>query len=121
MFNGLWVGLGQAAACEAAAVLRFGAEAGLKLTLPQSNWVLDTAEPAGAAQLLVIVSQTERDFTRLSTDYSALFLQLPASEVGVAAKRAFTGPGSILAGVPRCESAGCEAFGAAQFSVEVVC
>ena len=95
-------------------------KAGQTLTLPQSNWMLDTAEPAGKAQLLVIVSKAERDFTSLSKKYTDLFLDLPTGEAGAAAMRGFPGPGSMLAGVPSCDGAGCADYGAAQFSVEVV-
>src|SRR3990167_3383213 len=45
--------------------------AGQTLTLPQSHWPLDTAEPAGVEHFVVIVSEHPRDFSHLSQERDA--------------------------------------------------
>ena len=82
--------------------------AGQTLSLPQADWLLDTAEPAGTEHFLVLVSQHPRDFSALSAQRDTWFLKLP------------TGPGAALAGSVRCEQPGCDVYGAARFSVDIV-
>ena len=94
--------------------------AGQTLSLPQADWLLDTAEPAGAEHFLVLVSQQPRDFSRLSPQRETWFLKLPTGPAAVAAVRGHAGPGSALAGLARCDPPGCDAYGAARFSVDIV-
>ena len=94
--------------------------AGQTLNLPQAHWPLETAEPAGAEHFLVLVSQHLRDFSRLSQQREAWFLKLPTGAAGDAALRGHVGPGSALAGSARCSQTGCDVYGVARFTVDVV-
>ena len=94
--------------------------AGQTLSLPQANWPLDTAEPTGAEDFAVIVSEHPRDFSHLSQERVAWFLQLPTGAAGFALAQGHQGPGSVMAGKARCSSVGCDRYGAARFSVNVV-
>jgi len=95
-------------------------KAGQTLTLPQASWPLDTAEPTGPEHFLVIVSREPRDFSRFGKQRDGWFMKFPSGEAANAAIRGFSGPGSALAGETNCEVAGCDAYGAAQFTVDVV-
>ena len=94
--------------------------AGQTLALPQSNWRLETSEPAGAEQFAVLVSEHPRDFSHLSGERVAWFLNLPTGAALAPLARAHTGPGAVLAGKARCTAPGCDRYGAALFSVDVV-
>jgi hypothetical protein len=94
--------------------------AGKPLNLPQPAWALDTFEPTGREQFIVLVSEHARDFSKLSTDREDWFLKLPTGAAAVAAGREHTGTGSVLAGKARCSTADCDVYGAARFTVEVV-
>ena len=94
--------------------------AGQTLALPQSSWPLDTAEPAGPERFAVIVSEHPRDFSHLSQERVAWFLNLPTGAAGAALASGHTGPGSVLAGKADCSTTGCDRYGAALFSVDVV-
>ncbi len=94
--------------------------AGQTLVLPQATWPLDTSEPAGTEQFAVIVSEHPRDFSHLSKNRVAWFLNLPTGAAGAALARDHAGPGSVIAGKARCNGSGCDRYGAALFSVEVV-
>jgi len=94
--------------------------AGQTLVLPQATWPLDTTEPPGTEQFAVIVSEHPRDFSHLSKSHVAWFLDLPTGPAGAALARAHTGPGTVVAGKARCSSPGCDRYGAALFSVDVV-
>lgn len=94
--------------------------AGQTLALPQSSWPLDVAEPAGTEQFAVIVSEHPRDFSHLSQERVAWFLSLPTGAVGSALASGHSGPGSVVAGKAQCNAAGCDRYGAALFSVDVV-
>ncbi len=94
--------------------------AGQTLILPQPSWQLDTTEPAGTEQFAVIVSEHPRDFGHLGQAQGAWFLQLASGTTGAALARAHAGPGSVVAGQARCSGAGCDRYGAALFSIEVV-
>ena len=94
--------------------------AGQSLQLPQASWPLDTSEPAGAEHFLVLVSEHVRDFSQLGREREAWFQKLPTGAAGLAAAQGHTGAGSVLAGVARCQSPGCDVYGAARFSVDVV-
>jgi hypothetical protein len=94
--------------------------AGQTLALPQSNWPLDTAEPAGPERFAVIVSEHPRDFSHLSQERVAWFLSLPTGATGAALASGHAGPGSVLAGKANCKTDGCDRYGAALFSLDVV-
>lgn len=94
--------------------------AGQTLVLPQASWPLDTSEPTGTEQFAVIVSEHPRDFSHLSQDRTAWFLNLPTDATGVALTKGHVGAGSVMAGKARCQPAGCDRYGAALFSVDVV-
>ena len=94
--------------------------AGKPLNLPQPAWQLDTFEPAGNEQFVVLVSQHPRDFSKINTGREDWFLKLPTGAAAVAAGRDHSGAGSALAGKARCSTPGCDVYGAARFTVEVV-
>ena len=94
--------------------------AGKPLKLPQPTWPLDTFEPAGSEHFIVLVSEHARDFSKVSTGREDWFLKLPTGAAAVAAGRGHTGAGSVLAGKARCNAPGCDVYGAARFTVEVV-
>jgi serine/threonine protein kinase len=94
--------------------------AGQTLSLPQSSWPLDTTEPTGPEHFAVIVSEHPRDFSHLGQQRAAWFLNLPTGPAGRALASGHAGPGSVVAGKARCSAAGCDRYGAALFSVDVV-
>ena len=94
--------------------------AGQSLQLPQASWPLETSEPTGAEHFLVLVSEHVRDFSQLGREREAWFQKLPTGAAALAVARGHTGTGSVLAGVARCQSPGCDVYGAARFSVDVV-
>jgi hypothetical protein len=98
--------------------------AGQVLTLPQANWILDTAEPAGAEYFLVIVSEHPRDFSVLSKQREYYFLELPTGDTATALLAGWPHATPMLLGAlsPKatCQGDGCNAYGAARFTVEVV-
>ncbi|MES2714992.1 MAG: serine/threonine-protein kinase [Pseudomonadota bacterium] len=94
--------------------------AGQTLALPQPHWPLDTSDPAGTEQFAVLVSEHPRDFSHLSQERVAWFLKLPTGTAGAALAQSHGGAGSVVAGQARCNTPGCDRYGAALFSVEVV-
>jgi hypothetical protein len=98
--------------------------AGQTLTLPQSNWILDTSEPAGAEHFLVVVSQHPRDFSVLSKQREFYFLELPTGDTATALMSGWQHPTPMLIGAPSpkadCQGAACDVYGATRFMVEVV-
>lgn len=94
--------------------------AGKPLSLPQPAWPLDTFEPTGIEQFVVLVSEHPRDFSKVSTGREDWFLKLPTGAAAVAAGRDHKGAGSALAGKARCSAPGCDVYGAARFTVEVL-
>ena len=100
-------------------------KAGRPLPLPQNSWPLETAEPPGPQQFLVIVSAQPRDYSSLSKEREEMFLKLPTGEPAAALTQALKAKGqlttSYLLGLGRaCSTSNCDDFGAAQFGVEVV-
>ena len=93
--------------------------AGQTLSLPQPHWLLDTTEPAGVEQFLVLVSEHARDFSQLGSERQSWFLQLPSGSAGAALAQTHSGAGSALAGRAQCQTAGCDVYGAARFQVQV--
>ena len=95
-------------------------KAGQTLTLPQPSWLLDTVEPAGREDFLVVVSAQPRDYSGLSKDYDYIFLKLPIGSRGAELAAGWTRPTPLLiGGLKSCPSADCEAYGAAAFSVTI--
>ena len=94
--------------------------AGQSLQLPQASWPLDTSEPTGVEHFVVLVSAHVRDFSQLGREREAWFQKLPTGAAAQAAARGHTGVGSVLAGSARCQTPGCDVYGAARFSVDVV-
>ena len=97
-------------------------KAGQTLALPQSNWALETSEPIGTEQFLVVVSQHPRDFSVLSAGREDYFLKLPTGERATAMMAQWGRTTPMLLGGPAsdCKVEGCDTYGAARFSVEVV-
>jgi Domain of unknown function (DUF4384) len=99
-------------------------KAGQTLTLPQSNWMLDTSDPAGAEHFLVVVSQYPRDFSPLSTRKEFYFIDLPTGDTASALLAGWKHPTPMLLGAPSpkadCQGAACDVYGAARFTVDVV-
>jgi hypothetical protein len=96
-------------------------KAGQTLKLPQASWPLETAEPAGPEQFLVIVSAVPRDYSELSQEREYIFLKLPIQQRGAELAARWTRSTPLLLGsLKSCIEADCDAYGAAQFSVEVV-
>jgi len=69
---------------------------------------------------VVLVSEHARDFSQFGRAREAWFQKLPSGAAGLAAARGHTGTGSVIAGAARCQSPGCDVYGAARFSVDVV-
>ena len=97
-------------------------KAGETLTLPQASWPLQVAEPVGTEQFLVMVSERQRGYSALSTEREGYFLKLPTGEAATALQAAWPLATPMLLGKPanECKDKGCDTFGAARFSVEVV-
>jgi serine/threonine protein kinase len=97
-------------------------KAGQELTLPQASWMLDTSDPVGTEQFLVIVSEHPRGYSVLSDEREAkYFLKLPTGDRATELAATWNRPTPILLGSPPagCNGGGCDAFGAARFSVQV--
>jgi hypothetical protein len=94
--------------------------AGRALTLPPSGWTLPVAEPAGSERLLVVVSERPRDFGAVSTLREHGFLRLPTGRDAAERARTHGGLGSFLAGRVDCADPGCDAYGAALSTIDVV-
>jgi serine/threonine protein kinase len=97
-------------------------KAGQTLTLPQASWAVETAEPVGPEQFLVVVSEHPRDFAVLSTEREYDYLKLPTGERATAlAARWDRSTPMLLGGAGAdCKGEGCDAYGAARFTVEVI-
>ncbi|WP_083440931.1 serine/threonine protein kinase [Aquincola tertiaricarbonis] len=94
--------------------------AGKPLTLPPADAAIETSEPAGREDFVVIVSAVPRSFDHLRGKRDT-FLFLPTGADAAALAAAHTGPGSTFAGRPGpCEGDACTAYGAVRFSVDVV-
>lgn len=94
--------------------------AGKPLVLPPADAPLDTSEPAGREDFLILVSAVPRSFDHLKGKRDT-FLFLPTGAEAEALAAAHSGPGSTFAGRPGpCEGDACSAYGAVRFSVDVV-
>jgi serine/threonine protein kinase len=95
-------------------------KAGQTLKLPQANWLLDTSEPAGSEEFLVVVSAQPRDYSELSKQREYIFLKLPTGQQGAELANRWTRSTPLLLGsLKNCPTADCEAYGAASFSVAI--
>lgn len=90
--------------------------AGETLHLPQASWPMETTEPVGTEHFVVIVSEQARDFAHLGPEREAWFLRMPAD----ALQRPAGAGGAPLAGRAACAAPGCDRYGAARFSVDVL-
>ncbi|MEF7614123.1 serine/threonine-protein kinase [Aquincola sp. MAHUQ-54] len=96
-------------------------KAGQKLTLPPPQSPLDTSEPTGREDFVVIVSASPRSFDQLGGTRQDTFLFLPTGDRAAAVAARHTGPGSTFAGTAAgCQGDDCGAYGAARFSVDIV-
>jgi hypothetical protein len=96
-------------------------KAGQTLTLPQASWPLETSEPAGREDFLIVVSDQPRDYSVLSKEREFSFLKLPTGRRGAELAASWTRSTPLLLGaVKSCPGARCEDYGAATFSVDVV-
>jgi len=96
-------------------------KAGQTLSLPQSSWPLDTVEPAGQEDFLVVVSAHPRDYSELSKERDYIFLKLPTGKKGADLAAGWTrSTPLLLGGLKSCPNADCEAYGASSFSVNIV-
>ncbi len=93
--------------------------AGQAITLPQASWPLDTSEPPGEEHFIAIVSENPRDFSALGLVREAWFSKLPSGAAAAARAQAHVGPGSAFVGQVACQAPGCDAYGAARFTVTV--
>jgi hypothetical protein len=96
-------------------------KAGQTLTLPQTAWQLDTVEPAGVEDFLVVVSAQPRDYSDLSKERDYIFLKLPTGQRGAEAAARWTrSTPLLLGGLKSCPNPDCEAYGAVTFGVDIV-
>ena len=94
--------------------------AGKPLVLPPADAAIETSEPAGREDFLILVSAVPRSFDHLKGKRDT-FLFLPTGAEAEALAAAHSGPGSTFAGRPgNCEGEACTAYGAVRFSVDVV-
>ena len=100
-------------------------KAGQNLTLPPRSWPMDTSEPPGPQQFLVIVSAQPRDYSSLSKEQADVFLKLPTGDKAAAIIDALKAKGQpasalLLGNSTNCTTSNCDDFGAAQFGVDIV-
>jgi hypothetical protein len=96
--------------------------AGQRVTLPQASWPLDTTEPAGTEQFIVVVSDTPRSWADFGDQREYIFQVLPTDERAAALAANWPHATPLLLGAPArdCQGPGCDAYGAATFSIEVL-
>jgi hypothetical protein len=95
--------------------------AGKTLKLPDERvWPLETSPPAGRERFLVLVSREPRDYSALSTTREVYFLKRPTGDAASSlAARSAAGELVLLGDARQCSGSECNAYGAAQFDVEV--
>ncbi|MCE2908759.1 MAG: serine/threonine-protein kinase [Burkholderiaceae bacterium] len=89
----------------------------------EDKFVLAAAEPLGASRLLVLVSALPRDFGAMAPQPAGMVKVFAGGDAATQLLRAWTGPGSMLAGVPQCPAgaAPCaDEFGAALLTFNTV-
>ncbi|ODV04275.1 MAG: hypothetical protein ABT20_14145 [Rubrivivax sp. SCN 70-15] len=95
---------------------------GQTMSLPQRPITFDTTEPPGPGELLVLVSNRQRDFSAMNPQADGPFRTFPTGAEAQRLAAAVTGTLPPLAGRAVCPSAGpCDdEFGAALVKVETV-
>jgi hypothetical protein len=94
--------------------------AGELLTLPRSSWPIMAYGPAGIDHLLVMVSDTPRDFSAAGQAPGDDFAVFPIARAAQL-HRDYKGGTPLFAGVPVCAQASCSgAYGAAAFLIDEV-
>jgi serine/threonine protein kinase len=95
---------------------------GQTMSLPQRPITFDTTEPPGPGELLVLVSNRQRDFSAMDPQTDGPFRTFPTGAQAARLAAAVTGRLPPLAGSAVCPSAGpCDdEFGAALVKVETV-
>ncbi|MFN5158146.1 MAG: DUF4384 domain-containing protein [Betaproteobacteria bacterium] len=89
----------------------------------EDKFVLAAAEPLGASRLLVLVSALPRDFGAMAPQPAGMVKVFAGGDAATQLLRAWTGSGSMLAGVPQCPAgaAPCaDEFGAALLTFNTV-
>jgi hypothetical protein len=96
--------------------------AGQPMKLPKGQVVFKTVGPAGPNQLLVMVSEHERDFGALAPRADGAYKLLPKGDASRRLGERFDkGPVPIQAGVPVCAANGCtDVYGATVMRVDAV-
>ena len=94
-------------------------KAGQPITLPQVNWQLDTAGPAGTDHFIAVVSEHPRDLKAAGYKSEGGYGVLTKAAAEAAA-REWKGKGSVLIGKAVCEDPCQDEYGAATFSSEEV-
>lgn len=94
-------------------------KAGQTLSLPRSKWLLNVDGPAGVDQIVVIVSDSPRDFSSAGLHKGDLFGSFPIEKAGKL-QQAYRGASPLFAGLANCgEAPGCsQTYGASMFSIE---
>jgi hypothetical protein len=89
----------------------------------EDRFTLPAAEPLGTSRLLVLVSALPRDFGAMAPKPADMVKVFAGGDAATQLLRAWTGPGSMLAGVPQCPAgaAPCaDEFGAALLTFNTV-
>jgi hypothetical protein len=95
--------------------------AGQTLGLPRDTWRLAAAEPSGREEVLIFVSAQPRSFDGLGKRYLDSFLRLPSGEAAASVQAGWPHATPWLLGAaPNCTGDGCDAYGAATVTVEVI-
>jgi serine/threonine protein kinase len=100
-----------------------GISAAKPLALPRQSWRMDAAGPPGTDQLVVIVSESPRDFTIAGLKPNEPFAEFPLTAM-LRPEPDSSGAAPIFAGKAKCavgKKAACpESYGAAIFSIEEI-
>jgi Protein kinase domain/Domain of unknown function (DUF4384) len=97
-------------------------KAGQRIKLPHDSWAIEVGEPTGTEQLLVIVASTPRDFSQIAEEKAYIFRTVPVGNRANTLLQQWKAATPILlgSGPKDCQGAGCDEYGAAMFSVQVV-
>jgi hypothetical protein len=96
-------------------------EAGRTVSLPQASWGMRVTEPAGREDFLVIVTAQPRDYGHLARGRADHFTILPTGAAGAEARARWASASPLLLGrAASCAVAGCDDYGAARFSIDIV-
>ena len=98
-------------------------KAGQRVRVPdEKSWAIGIGEPDGTEHMLVIVSNTPRDFSRIAADKTYDYRAVPVGSRANELMQQWTAKTPILLGVgPKdCQGPTCDEYGAATFTVQVV-